>query len=254
MSPDNPLISVVIPVYNGEKYISEALRSVLAQEYEPVEIIVVNDGSTDRTSQCLEKFDEKLIVIDQENCGPSVARNHGIEAASGEYITFIDSDDIWMPHKVEFHLDHFKKFADLEISLGLSAKLPFESVQDINSNTAEQSSFLHLVMGATMIKKSVFKEVGLFDEELLFGEDTDWFLRARERQKKIAISRKLLLLYREHDDSITNEKRKANLYLFKVFKKAKDRKFHSGISPETMMKKPESLQELINIWHTAESK
>lgn len=247
-SHNNPLVSVVLPVYNGEKYICQAIRSVLSQEYNPLEIIIVNDGSTDQTEKCLKDFDGLITVINQANCGPSLARNRGIEAANGAYITFMDADDIWAPGHIFFHLGQFRKYCNLEISVGLTAELDFDFPEDIDIKKAKERIFLHLVMGATMIKKTVFKKVGLFDEELFLRQDTDWFLRERELGLKMGIGRELVLFYRKHPYNRTNNKAKSNYYLFKILKKAKDRKSKNHLLSQQEIPKSENLDDLIDVW------
>jgi glycosyltransferase involved in cell wall biosynthesis len=93
--------SVVIPAYNAERYLASAIRSVLSQTFTETEIIVVDDGSTDGTAEVVESFGDRVFAIHQHNSGPSVARNIGMKAASGEYIAFLDSDDLWMPRRLE---------------------------------------------------------------------------------------------------------------------------------------------------------
>jgi glycosyltransferase involved in cell wall biosynthesis len=99
----SPRVSVVIPVYNGERYLEDTLRSVLSQTYRPMEVIAVNDGSTDHTQQILERFareDERLRVVGTENRGLALARNRGIEESTGELVAFIDADDLWHREKI----------------------------------------------------------------------------------------------------------------------------------------------------------
>ncbi|KMQ51470.1 Glycosyl transferase [Chitinispirillum alkaliphilum] len=103
-------ISVIIPTYNCEKFISEAVESVLNQEYKPKEIIVVDDGSTDNTAQVLSKYRSNLIYIFQNNQGVSSARNMGIMQSTGEFLTFLDSDDIWLPEKLKVHVNSLKRY------------------------------------------------------------------------------------------------------------------------------------------------
>lgn len=250
----NPLISVILPVYNGENFIAQAVNSVLSQEHEALELIVINDGSTDHTEQILKQFEGKITCINQENSGPSKARNAGVEAAKGEYIGFIDADDIWVPGNLDVHLKQFDNFNTLDISVGLTSKIEFESPEEIKLKSARQKAALHLVLGASLMKKSVFDQVGLFDEELILGQDTDWFLRAREKNKMIAVSRDLVLFYRKHPGNRTNDRVKAKFYLFKVLKKAKDRKTDSQLAATSIMKKPENQEELMDIWHTVQPK
>lgn len=253
-SHKNPLVSVVLPVYNGERFIADAVKSVLMQEYEPVELIVVNDGSTDQTAKILKEFGDKLTCITQKNSGPSSARNRGIKASNGEYVAFIDADDIWMPGSVTFHMGQFTKYKNLEISVGLTSELDFKLPTEIDVAKAKEEAFLHLVMGASIMKKSVFKDVGLFDEELILRQDTDWFLRARELERKMAIGKELILIYRKHQNNRTNDLKKSNYYLFKMYKKASDRKARLKNSLDTVMRKPENLEELIEVWHNVKPK
>ena len=219
-----PLISVIIPVFNGEKFISEAIDSILQQHYHPLEIIVVNDGSTDETKQILTPYLHTIRYIEKENAGVATARNVGVKAASGLFMAFLDADDIWHPEKLNHHLGEFDRYNDLDISLGLTISGEDNLEESFNWEFGEQQAGFQLLLGSSLIRKSAFEKVGLFDEELELGEDTDWFFRAREQSLKIAICEKVLLFQRKHAGNITNNKLKFNFYVFKVLKKAKDRK------------------------------
>src|ERR1700722_11062092 len=106
-------VSCVIPVFNGERFLAEAIESVLAQSYETSEIIVVDDGSTDGTKTVAARFDQRVAYVEQSNAGPASARNHGIQRASGDFIAFLDSDDLWHPEKTAIQLAHFAAGAEL---------------------------------------------------------------------------------------------------------------------------------------------
>ena len=95
------LISCVIPVFNGERYLGEALESVLAQSYQPLEVIVVDDGSTDETAEVARRYGERVRYVWQPNAGETAARNLGLTAAHGEFIAFLDADDVWDSEKLE---------------------------------------------------------------------------------------------------------------------------------------------------------
>jgi len=114
-----PKISVIIPIYNAERYLSETIESVMAQTYSDWEIVAVDDGSTDKTPEILKdhekKLSKKLCVITQKNSGVSIARNTAIAAARGEYIAFLDHDDLWLPEKLEKQV----KLLDSNKKLGL---------------------------------------------------------------------------------------------------------------------------------------
>ncbi|MGC1191795.1 MAG: glycosyltransferase family A protein, partial [Candidatus Binatus sp.] len=102
METERRIVSAIIPVFNGEATVAAAIDSALAQEFDGgVEVIVVNDGSTDATSTVIEAYRGRVTVLDRVNGGPAVARNAGVRAARGEYVAFLDADDIWMPRKLE---------------------------------------------------------------------------------------------------------------------------------------------------------
>jgi glycosyltransferase involved in cell wall biosynthesis len=112
-----PLISVLIPAYNGEPYLADAINSVLAQNYRPIEIIVIDDGSTDGTASIAQSFQDVRYTY-QTNGGISVALNHGIELAAGDYFSFLDADDLWTPNKLLRQMQCFEYDAALDMVFG----------------------------------------------------------------------------------------------------------------------------------------
>lgn len=115
IAPSDPRFSVIIPVFNGERFIREALDSLLNQSYAPVEIIVVDDGSTDNTAQIVRQFASRcpLSYHRQANQGPSAARNRGVALAHGDWIAFLDADDVWYPAKLATHCDYIREYPDV---------------------------------------------------------------------------------------------------------------------------------------------
>src|SRR5215471_9275789 len=111
------LISCVVPVFNGERYLSETLDSILAQTYRPLEIVVVDDGSTDRTADVVASYHDEVHYFKQANTGVPAARNLGISRAAGAFIAFLDADDLWHPEKLERQMACFKARPELEICL-----------------------------------------------------------------------------------------------------------------------------------------
>src|SRR5215472_561278 len=101
-------ISVIIPAYNHARFLTPAIESVLSQTMEPSEIVVVDDGSTDETSSVLGTFGRQIRVVRQKNQGVAAARNRGAELATGEYLAFLDADDLWLPRKLEMQLNRFE--------------------------------------------------------------------------------------------------------------------------------------------------
>jgi len=184
------MFSVVIPLFNKEKSVSDTIRSVLVQTDPEFEVIIVNDGSTDSSREKAALFsDSRIQIIDQQNCGVSAARNAGIKAASNPYIAFMDGDDIWEPDYLQTQIELIRDFPHAGMwgcGMGiLRNDQKFGSSHGLtrgyrglikNYFTMEKRGMLFRPSG-TVIHKSVFNEVGLFDERVDFGEDIDMNLR-----------------------------------------------------------------------------
>jgi glycosyltransferase involved in cell wall biosynthesis len=225
MSSNLPLISVIIPVYNGDRYLAEAIESVLAQNYHPIEIIVIDDGSTDRTKQVAESFQKYIHYIYQPNCGAAAARNIGLKIAAGDLITFLDADDIWNGTKLKIQTKIFGGDPEVEIVSGYLQAI--HSIENINKSPEFQNygdPKMSPQLGASLFRKSVFERVGLFDEELRQAEDLDWFMRAEELKVSIEVHPETVIFYRRHDRNITNQISSSNQYFVRVLKKSLDRR------------------------------
>ena len=185
-----PTVSVVIPTYNHGRYIAEALDSVLAQTYKDYEVIVVDDGSTDNTREVVEAYGASIRYIYQQNQRMSAARNAGIRSANGEYIAFLDSDDIWLPEKLEKQMEVFSTYPNLAlVSCGAlivdmdgNLMRKIEKKNYINRNALMNDSILKNIVpgGGTnaVVSKRCFEAVGLFDESIqVTAEDWDMWLR-----------------------------------------------------------------------------
>ena len=220
-----PLVSVVIPVFNGERFLREAVQSVLDQEYSPVEIIIVDDGSTDGTATVARSFPETVHYLHQANQGPAAARNRGIEHAQGSLIAFADADDLWPAGKLELQLSYLLRDPKIDIVLGrIQQVLLSEAVngQPQSQEFAEPAFSVNL--GSAVIRKSVFERVGLFDETMRYSEDVDWFMRAREGGAAIITIDAVTLLYRQHEQNMTRGKSTSELNVLKALKKSLDRR------------------------------
>lgn len=246
---EKDLISVIMPVYNGEKFVSQAIESILRQQYQSLQIIVVNDGSTDHSENILRQYEDSITYIEQENGGPPSARNRGLKEANGEYITFIDQDDIWHPDKLEIQLLEFEKHENLQIAIGFSLKLPFSSPDDLNPESLKKRSIFNLLLGSSLIKKSAFEITGNFNKLMLVGDDTDWFIRARENQLPISVHRDLVFYHRLHENNFT-KKTDRSKFVLQLLKQAVDRKKTSDMNAITSLAKPTDNEELIEIWNS----
>ena len=187
-------VSVIIPTYNRTEYVTQAIDSVLAQTYMDYEIIVVDDGSTDKTREVLEPYMDKITYIYQENTGVSAARNTGIKAAKGEWIAFLDSDDEWLPGKLAVQIRAVERHPQLvahmvNVNLTnyndpypnsfLHCKFPFEGNEGIIDDPfIPHFKYRTIAMPvAIMCLKECAIKAGLFDESFVCGEDYDFVCR-----------------------------------------------------------------------------
>ncbi len=197
----SPLVSAVIPTFNRAGMLREAVASVLGQDYDRIELIVVDDGSTDDTPAVLETFGSAVKALRRENRGVSAARNAGIKAASGDLIAFLDSDDLWLPEKISVQVDFFKRNKDawicqteeIWIRNGLRIN-PKKKHRKRSGLIFEPSLHLCLVSpSAVMIRKDLFDRVGMFDETLPACEDYDLWLRIGALYPVFLIDRPLIV-------------------------------------------------------------
>ena len=189
-----PKISVIIPTHNRARYVSEAIDSVLAQTYSDYEVIVVDDGSTDDTRFVLQSYGDKIRYIYQPNAGVSAARNHGITEARGDWIAFLDSDDIWFPGKLAEHI-HFITDTPSVVLHTVNLEVPREehcagtSFEHSGFSPTElrgiidapfMTHFQHrtiVMLQAVLCQKACLIRAGVFDTDLSITEDYDLMCR-----------------------------------------------------------------------------
>ena len=179
-----PLVSVVMPAYNAEAFVGEAIESALAQTYRPLEVIVADDGSTDGTAEVVRAFGDPVRCFGQENQGPAGARNLAMRHARGEYVAFLDADDRWHPEKIRVQVETMARESDLGLLATLSIssdnlsdplpacdasvkRVPFEALYVRN----------HFMTSSVMARRCVLDEVGGFDTQFFGPEDYDMWLR-----------------------------------------------------------------------------
>jgi len=207
----NPLVSVIIPTYNRGWILKETINSVLAQDFTDFELIVVDDGSTDNTQDILSSYKEDIIVLQQQNKGVSSARNRGIVSASGQFIAFLDSDDLWLPKKLSTQVDFFNTNPDALICQteekwirnGIRVN-PKKRHKKLSGNIFEHSLYLCLVSpSAVIIRRSLFEKAGMFDETLPACEDYDMWLRISCRYPVYLIDAPLIIKRGGHADQLS---------------------------------------------------
>jgi glycosyltransferase involved in cell wall biosynthesis len=230
-------ISVVIPAYNASAYIVEAIESVLAQTIAPAEIIVVDDGSTDNTAAVLEPYAARIRYIFQDNAGVSAARNRAIEAANGDFIAFLDADDIWHPQKLEFQMDVFSKIPALgllgtkgfdvpPIDLPTYDKLPTRNAFTF-INWRQLAVKNHLFASSVVVRSSILNIAGDFDTAMQGPEDRDLWLRIAEISTVVNLNLPLTG-YRIVPGSVSQQPQRCEQGMYRILKKLDDHQAFKG--------------------------
>jgi glycosyltransferase involved in cell wall biosynthesis len=220
-----PLVSVIIPVYNGERYLASALRSVLAQDYRPIEILVIDDGSDDRSAEIARGWPE-VRYFHQKNQGIPVARNTGLEHARGELVAFLDADDIWMPEKLSLQVRHLQDHAELgyvftwqRIFLDPGVERPSWLKPELLENDS-----VGYLMSSLLARKTVFTLIGGFDARFILSEDSEWLFRAKDAGIPVGVVPQVLLHKRVHDSNLTRLTGESQPLLLQVVRASVERK------------------------------
>lgn len=218
-----PLISCIVPVYNGEKYLAEALDSIWRQTYRPIEVIVADDGSTDQSAAVVKQCGHEVRYLKQPNAGPAAARNLGLSAAQGEFIAFLDADDLWHPEKLTRQMAHFEARPELDYCVGHAQNF---WVEDLDQEKAQFSDHriakpLPAFASTTLLtRRALIHRVGPFNPALPHGDSTEWFLRAAESGAVMELLPDVLLLRRLHKDNRSrhraNQSREQYLHILKA--------------------------------------
>jgi hypothetical protein len=219
-----PLVSVIIPVYNGANFLHEAIANVLAQNYPALEIIVVDDGSTDDIEAAVRQLPVDVRLFRQDNVGAAAARNRGIKDTSGEFIAFLDVDDLWSEGNLPMLASILVEAPELDLAHGRAQLMVRNAETGIYEYVGNPNESFPYYIGAGLYRRRAFERVGLFDTELHFAEDTDWFNRAAEQNLAIERLDMVTLHVRRHGANMTAGKSLLELNALRVFKKALDRR------------------------------
>jgi len=232
-----PKVSVIIPAYNVAPYIGETLRSVLAQTFTNFEVIIINDGSpdTEEFERVLEPFRSRINYLKQENRGASSARNAGVRAARGEFVAFLDADDLWLPSYLEDQLRvTSERDCDLVCADALvvgespdAGRTYFEAV--MHGAPPDEATFLDLLSGeqslitsGVLVRRDLVIKVGLFDEALRNAQDFDLWLRLAREGARMAFQPRVLLKYRARLNSLTGDPINSHLRELRIFEKVRE--------------------------------
>jgi glycosyltransferase involved in cell wall biosynthesis len=224
MTEQQPLVSVIIPVYNGARFLRAALESVFAQTYRPIEVIVVDDGSTDDGGGIAQSFPD-VRYMRQENQGVAAARNNGIEAARGEFFAFLDHDDLWTPEKVRVQIEHLLNHPEVGYTLSQQQFFlePGTTLPAWFRKELLTSVHTGWVLGTLVVRRTAFERIGNFATGYSAANDSDWFFRAKAAEMPMAVVPELLLLKRIHESNDSGRAKEILSELLKVVKSSLDR-------------------------------
>jgi glycosyltransferase involved in cell wall biosynthesis len=200
-----PLISVVVPVFNGAPYLSQAIDSILRQNYEPVEIIVVDDGSTDDSAAIVRGFGPAVTYCWQPQRGAAAARNHGVARARGEALAFLDADDLWMPDKLAIQSVYLHRHPEVGAVLGfveqfISPELDEEARGRLLCPSDPMPGYQ---IGALLVRRAAFDRVGPFDVSYIIAHFIDWWSRATGQGMTHCLLPAVVLRRRVHTNNLT---------------------------------------------------
>ncbi len=226
MTNTNPLVSVIIPVYNCDRYLAEAIESVLAQTYQPIEIIVVDDGSTDNTAEVAKSFGAAVQYCFQVNSGSAAARNQGIELAKGDFFAFLDADDLWVEDKLTRQMAAFANNPNLDIVFGqvqqfISPELPDHLKEKLHCPPELMPGH---IPSALLVKRESFFRVGLFETQWKLAEFASWQVRATELKLQTIMLPDLVAKRRLHETNKGIQQRQYQTEYIRILKASLDRR------------------------------
>lgn len=196
-----PLVSVIVPIHNGERYLRETLESILGQTYRPLEVIAVDDGSADSSAAIAQSFGSEVTYLHKAQQGHPAARNDGVRASRGDFLTFLDHDDLWMPNKLELQMNH--------INCDPSCELVFAHMQNFFSPEMPPEARARvlvplqplpgLLQGSMLVRREIFLKIGFFFEGRGTGDFLEWYGRALALRLKSHMLPETLVRRRIHD-------------------------------------------------------
>lgn len=208
-----PLISCIVPAFNSERYLAEAIDSILAQSYRPIEVVVADDGSEDGTSEIAETYGPPVQVVRQASQGPAATRNFGLRASRGDFVAFLDADDLWHPEKLARQIERFEVRPELDVSVTHAQMFWIDSLAEearSYENMARSGPVPGYATTTVLGRRTLFTRVGDFDTGLWFSDATDWFVRAAEAGAVIELMDDVLVYHRMHDRNLTRRRSEAS--------------------------------------------
>lgn len=221
---NKPLVSVILIVKNGERYLASAINSVLNCNYQPLEIVVVDGHSTDSTAEIAKSFTEVRYML-QTNQGIANAYNLGIDTAEGELIAFISHDDLWAPNKLQLQVEYLIAHPEIEY---IVTKFQYFLAEGCSLPAGFKKELLgqdHIgrIMETLVARKTVFEKVGKFNPDYKLAEDVDWYARAKDQNIPMAVIPEVLLYKRVHNSNSSSDAEVSNQALLKLLRQSINR-------------------------------
>ena len=202
----NQLISCIVPVFNGERYLGDAIESICQQTYQKFEIIVIDDGSTDGTAAVARQYGHRIRYLRQLNAGTGAARNLGLAAAQGEFIAFLDADDLWHPEKLERQMARFEARHELDYCLAYVRNFWVPELAEEAKRFLDHRIARPLPGYSTctlLARRDLFSTVGTFSTAAEHAGDTEWFVRVAENRAEMEMLPDVLLYRRLHKTNVS---------------------------------------------------
>lgn len=217
---DNPLVSVILPLYNGQRFIISSIKSVLNQSYRSLELLVVDDGSSDNSTDLVPN-DPRIRLFHRENFGVAASRNFGISQAKGTYLAFIDQDDYWYPDKLELQIQVLMNEPAFGYSLTRIRNHLVGDTEVPGWLDPEQliENPIGFLPSTLVVHRQIFTEIGIFTEDLVNASDLEWFVRARKAGIPVQILNQVLLQRNIHDDNCSHDNKTSKRELFSILQK-----------------------------------
>jgi glycosyltransferase involved in cell wall biosynthesis len=225
-----PLVSIIIPAFNRERYLAQAIESVLAQTYRPIEIIVADDGSVDNSADIAKGFSDRVRYFYQPNSGCGAARNTGVVKARGSFLAFLDSDDLWVEEKLFWQMEILRSDKGLDMVFG---HVEHFYSQDLDQSARERfvcpaEKMPGYLAGTLLISREAFLRAGFFDIRLDVGEFLDWYGKARDKGLKEVMLPEVVLRRRIHGSNTVIRKRDSQTDYIRALKGILDRRRKDG--------------------------
>jgi glycosyltransferase involved in cell wall biosynthesis len=226
MADKIPLVSVVMTVFNGGKYLREAIESVLAQTYRSFQVILIDDGSTDNSAAIAKSFSSQLRYFYQDNSGQGSALNKGVELSEGRFLSFLDADDLWKEDKLMHQMAAFDGNSDVDMVFGqveqfYSSELDENRRKSIRIPARVMPGFFK---GSMLIKRDSFFRVGMFDTRWKLGDFIDWYSRAVDEGLRSIMVSEVVMMRRIHANNTGLQKRSLRPEFARILKASLDRR------------------------------